>query len=376
MTTFTHIKSITRLSTILILLSISVNAFAKKNIVPEPFRGQDNKSTISISYDDYSEVLRYSVLDLGKSKRAKSTKTVASIGSRVKKKRESVYTALEGNRFLFRNFKTAENKAVITTIRKSLEKVPDEVAMSMLNAREQLAFWLNLYNISLIEQLNEIYPKLDIEDELYGSNGIMNRKTLMVSGVSLSLNDIHKKIILGKFSGNPLVIYGLFQGTIGGPNIRKTAYTGATVIKQLRKNAAEFINSNRGTYKSKKQTLRVSSFYQRNEHLFPNFKEDLRRHLSPYMDDNYSSFLDSAKKIKANIKVNKIADLNGGQRERSSSAATNTAALLDSAAAQGMDPNLVAGGEGSGGGFVNPSTGITSGTYHSQTVNYGRFSPE
>jgi len=375
----------------LILALITSNIFAKKVDIPEPFRGQDKNSKISINYDDYSEILKLSVLDMGHSKRAKAAKTRAKIGSRFKGKRKT-YTALEGNRFLFSNFKVAENQAVLTKIRKSLEKVPDEVPMSLLNAREQLAFWLNLYNISLIEQLTAIYPEKNIEDELYDSDGIMAKRTLMVSGVKLSLNDIQKKIIYGKFSANPIVIYGLFQGVIGGPSIRTSAYTGELVIKQLQQNAREFINSNRGTFRGNKNRLRVSSFYERNSDFFPDFDKDLIKHLSYYINDDYTGIVKNADRIRADIEDMNIVDLMGGQREFSSSAATNEAAFLASAGTpevtgtqthfdgdtfttETIFNNLPGGGAGSA-GIANPSGSLADESVSSLTVSYGRFSPQ
>jgi len=364
-------KKFYKVTCLSIAVLVSANVYANTQNIPEPFRGQDKNSTISINYDDISNILQLSVLDMGKSKRATAPKNTAQIGTRYKNKRKKVYTALEGNRFLFKNFTTDRNRKILTNIRTSLEKVPDEVLMSQLNSREQLAYWLNLYNISLIEQIVAIYPKRNLEHELYGKNGIMDNKFLKVSGIELSLNDIHEKIILGKFSANPIVIYGLFQGTIGGPNIRSMAYTGKSVIKQLRQNATEFINSNRGLFADKKGRLRVSSFYELNRDFFPDFESDLKKHIRPYIDDNYINYFEQADNIKANIKDMGIVDLEGGQRRISSSAANNKAAFLGSAKAEGMI-NVA----GPGGGFVNPSTGLTSEFYDSLTVSYGRYSPQ
>jgi len=346
---------------------------ANANIIPEPFRGQDNDSIISINYEDYNQILNICVLDMGLSKRAKAPRIIPAIGSRIKAKRKSIYTALEGNRFLFKNFKHGKNKLILTTIRKSLEKVPDEVLMSQLTSDEQLAYWLNLYNISLIEQLVAIYPKKNLGKTLYSKTGIMKNKFLTVSGVNLSLNDIHEKIIFGKFHENPLVIYGLFQGVIGGPNIRTTAYTGENVFKQLRQNAVEFINSNRGMYFDNKGRMKVSHYYEINRQFFPDFKTDLKKHMSPYVNDEYFEFFENSTQIKATIKDMGIVDINGGQRRVSSSASTNQAAFLGSAAATGVDENLIAGPID---GFIDPSTGIKSEAYRSLAVDFGRYSPQ
>ena len=371
----------------LTLSSLGLTAELKK--VPEVFRGQDNQSKIEINYDDLSEILKLSVLDMGMSTRTRARKTTAKIGTRFKSKRKS-YTAFEANRFLFENFDTANNKLVLTAIRESLERVPDEVPMSMLNAKEQLAFWLNLYNVSLLEQLVAVYPKRNIEDLLY-DNGIMDSKILEVSGMKLSLNDIHQNIILGKFSTSPVVIYGLFQGTIGGPNIRTKAYTGKSVIKDLQNNATEFINSNRGTFEDKKGSLRVSSFYDTNRHLFPDFNKDLKKHLSLYINDKYAKHLQQAKRFKTTIKDMNIVSMSGGEREFSSSAATNQAAFLASSGRpevtgvqthfDGVEfttenvGNLAGGGPGNA-GFINPAASITEEGYSALTANFGRYSAQ
>jgi len=385
--------SLSRMLAILCIFFVasSAQSLAKSNPIPEPFRGQDKQSTLSISYSDYSEILKYSVLDMGKSNRAKAPKTSAKIGSRFKAKRKT-YTALEGNRFLFENFKNEKNRSIITNIRKSLERVPDEVPMSLLNAKEQLAFWLNLYNITLIEQLSLVYPQKNLEQVLYDNDGIMEKKVLKVSGIKLSLNDIQDKIILGKFSANPIVIYGLFQGTIGGPNIRTSAYTGKLVIKQLRQNAREFINSNRGTFRGKKNSLRVSSFYDRNRQFFSDFKKDLKQHLSYYIDNNYAGIVKNADRIRPDIENMNIVDIMGGQREFSSSAATNEAAFLASAGtpevtgrqvhfdgevmtSEPIFNNRPGGGAGSA-GIMHPSGSLADESVNTLVRSYGRFSPQ
>jgi len=175
--------------------------------------------------------------------------------------------------------------------------------------------------------LIDIYPDKYIEKELYGENGIMSKKFLQVSGVKLSLDDIHENIMLGKFSHQPVVIYGLFQGVIGGPNIRSVAYNGKNVIKQLQLNAIEFINSNRGTFKGRNDIMRVSVFYDRNRQLFPDFNNDIKNHLDMYIDDKYEAHLEGSNQIRANISDMTLVNLTAGTRRKISSHSTNPAAF-------------------------------------------------
>ena len=155
-------------------------------------------------------------------------------------------------------------------------------------------------------------------------------KLLMVSGISLSLNDIQFTILRNNYENNPLVIYGLFQGIIGGPNIRKSAYSGKYVYGDLVDNAVEFINSNRGTESKNKRVFRVSSLYERSEVFFNDSGSDLTTHLLRYLDGKEHDELQAATTIKPDINDWTITDLFGSFREVGGSFANSNAALVGS----------------------------------------------
>jgi len=319
-------KSIIIKSSILLILGAATSLNATINSLPDQFKGQDENSTISIIYDDITTLYQATVLDMGMSDRKLAKKSAPEIGSRIKAKKKR-HSALEGNRFNFQDYKKSTNKELVSNIRKSLEQVPDHAPMAVLNRKEQMAYWINLYNITLLEQLIEIFPDKYIEKELYGKDGIMKKKLLEVSGVKLSLDDIHYRILLNKFSDTPVVIYGLFQGVIGGPNIRTVAYNGKDIFKQLHQNAVEFVNSNRGTLKGKKDILKVSTYYKRNNQLFLDFNQDLKQHLGIYINEQYASHLNNSEQIRATLKDMTIADLTGSARRKIASGNTNPVAL-------------------------------------------------
>jgi len=165
-----------------------------------------------------------------------------------------------------------------------------------------------------------------------GKKSILPKKLLTVDGVALSLNDIQFNILKHNYANNPLIIYGLYQGIIGGPNIRKSAYTGADVYRALANNAIEFTNSNRGTYGSSKnpEVFRVSSLYERNKSYFPDFNSDLSAHLMKYLEGYEREQLQAASTLKPDINDWTITSLEGNYRELAGSIASNPAALLDS----------------------------------------------
>jgi hypothetical protein len=215
--------------------------------VPEPFWDFDPASEFTINYADVDAILGAMVVNTGRSSREKLQPAPAQTGTRLKAKIRRT-TASEGNRFHFEAFKANEQyQQMLREVRQELEDIPDQIALEYFTRDEQLAYWLNLYNIALLDQLVTIYPERNLEQELIGRNSILDRKILNVADIPLSLNDIQHTILRWNYDNNPLELYGLYQGVVGGPNIRPQAYTGERVNRDLTDNAKEFINSNRGT---------------------------------------------------------------------------------------------------------------------------------
>jgi len=220
-------------------LAIS-QAVSANPVVPEPFRGFDDNSKYVIKYDDITALYKTVVVDVGRSARTVAKPTQAKTGTMMKSKIKRT-TADEANRFYFETFEGNEKGTqLLRTIKSSLEQLPSEVALEYFSRDEQLAYWLNLYNITLLNEVVEIYPKSNLKKFLVGKKSILSKPLLEVAGVQLSLNDIQFNILKNNYN-NPLVMYGLYQGNIGGPNIRRSAYIGSDVWRALTNNAIEFI---------------------------------------------------------------------------------------------------------------------------------------
>jgi hypothetical protein len=319
--------------TILILsgyLAVCEVASAADQAVPEPFQRFDDSSKYAINYDDLTALLKIVVVDTGRSTRRVAQPSADVTGTRMKTKAK--ITANEGNRFYFETFKGEDkSKQYLRDIQSSLEHLPSEVPLKYFSHDEQLAYWLNLYNVTVLNEVIAVYPKKNLKSLFRGKKSIFAQKLLTVSGVPLSLNDIQFTILKQNYENNPLIMYGLYQGIIGGPNIRKSAYLGNDVYRALEDNAYEFVNSNRGTYAKYAGEFRASSFYDRNSAYFPDFSADLTQHLSRYLQGNMLAKLESATKIKTNIDDWSVNDLGGTHRSIGGSFATSRAALLDSA---------------------------------------------
>jgi hypothetical protein len=203
---------------------------------------------------------------------------------------------------------------------------------------------------------------------LVGPKSLLEPRILTVAGVPLSLNDIQYTILRQNYDGNPLVLYGLYQGIIGGPNIRKHAYVGHNVWRQLEDNAEEFVNSNRGTDIYKEEIFKASSFYERNAMYFDDFQADLRAHLLTWLLEPERGALQRAREIDTDINDWTITDLYGSFDNIGGSFADNNAAMLD--AVQNVTPQEF------GGGVYSSNMSVAGSSYYARQPELSRFSPQ
>lgn len=125
--------------------------------------------------------------------------------------------------------------------------------ISVVNLRDaepdqQLAFWLNLYNAAVIDQVLDQYPIDSIRPTFLGmANWIaflqfFQRKVVSVNQQPYSLNQIEHDTIRPQFQ-DPRVHFALVCAAIGCPLLRNQAYRPERVQQQLEDDAQRFINN-------------------------------------------------------------------------------------------------------------------------------------
>src|SRR5512134_3267548 len=158
------------------LWSLGASAQEPLAAVPEPFQRFDPASPFVISYADLDVLLKAMVVDVGRSSRDKADPTQAKVGTRMKMS-VNRSTISEGNRFYFEGFKGNEdNQQLLLSMRASLEQIPGEVPFEYLSRNEQLAYWLNLYNVTLLGEIVKVYPQRSLKTLLTGNNSILAQK--------------------------------------------------------------------------------------------------------------------------------------------------------------------------------------------------------
>ncbi|QDH35770.1 DUF547 domain-containing protein [Porphyrobacter sp. YT40] len=265
----------------------------------------------TIDYEVWDYALKNILVAMGPSNRQGMRRPDPPIGSRRAQGPQSRYR-LEGSMVLFRFF----DKDVIdsfTEYREDLERVAGTLDISALPRNEQLAFWLNLHNVAMMEMIAKEWPVREPREIKVGGVPLDDAKFITLRGIPVSLRDIREEIVFRNWI-NPKVIYGFWRGEIGGPELQRHAFTGDNVGSLLDVAAADFVNSLRGT-QMRGDRLEVASLYAEvAPFYFGDFEGDLRRHLAEFAEGPTVDMLAGTREVSATISEHDIADLHGGAR--------------------------------------------------------------
>ncbi len=326
MSLFKLVSLLIKFSCLLLLLSAPKYLLAEDKAYPQ-FSVYSPKSKLTINFEPVNILLESNVLDMGPSRRRNAKLDEPPIGTKLRNVFPSA-THNESNRFTYELIKSPKQKSLVNDVKKYLESLPEKNNLNLYSKQEQLAYWLNLYNITLINEIVKRYPIVSLEKILTGPDSLLDKKLVNIGSLQLSLSDIQYGILDKNYSKEPLIIYGLYQGYIGSPNINKKAFSGENVYKLLKNNATDFVNSNRGTKIDSLNSLEVSSYYARNADYFPNFSNDLKVHLLQFADKTTQEIINKSDKIEPIVSNWAIADLFGSKRVFGGGMSTNSAASI------------------------------------------------
>ena len=192
--------------------------FAPGSDLWERWQKHDAGSTATIDHSAWTKLLKKHLKP--------SNSGVARVG----------YAAFAGN--------SADRKALKTYL-ESLASTP----VSSFNRKEQMAYWINLYNALTIEVVLDHYPvksirDIDISPGLFGS-GPWGKKLVTVEGEGLTLNDIEHRILRPVWQ-DPRLHYAVNCASIGCPNLQPVAWSGAKLGTMLDQAARQYVNDPRG----------------------------------------------------------------------------------------------------------------------------------
>ena len=266
-----------------------------------------------LDWQHWDKALGWMVIPMGPSLRQGAARVDPPTGTRRIYGHESRFR-LEGNRVAF-SYLTPDIIADLGAYRADLEEIGGRLDIASLPRNEQLAFWLNLHNVAVIEALARAYPLASPQHRTFGPNdaALDDAKLVTIAGVNLSPRDIRERIVYPNWR-DPKVIYGFWRGAIGGPSIQRIAFDGENVDQLLALAGEEFVNSLRGV-EAWGGALRVSPIYQEATQFY--FPDDaaLRGHLSKFANEEVKDLLGRYDRIAYNRFASDLADLDRGETD-------------------------------------------------------------
>ena len=153
------------------------------------------------------------------------------------------------------------------------------------NKNQQLAYWIDMYNMLTIQVILEYYPVksiTDIDKSWFGSSKVWDEEVITVMGKKLTLNDIEHRIIRPIWK-DPRIHSAVNCASFSCPNISTEAYNGNVIDKQLNRSFSAWVNSPKGVIlKNNKIYLsQIFSWYGRD---FGN-ETQMRDFISNYVND-------------------------------------------------------------------------------------------
>jgi hypothetical protein len=138
----------------------------------------------------------------------------------------------------------ANDKKALDDLRKQMAQV-DVVSLSR---NDQLAYWINLYNISVVNVVVEHYPVASIRDistdpiirlNVFKKDNVLTRKGPM------ALQDVEDAKVREGFK-DPRIHFAINCAAKSCPPIRPEPYTGAEISNQLDDQVRKFLNGPHG----------------------------------------------------------------------------------------------------------------------------------
>ncbi|MDA0999139.1 MAG: DUF547 domain-containing protein [bacterium] len=153
-----------------------------------------------------------------------------------------------------------------------------------LNRKEQLAFWINLYNALTVRVILDHYPtgsilKISISPGWF-SVGPWGKKLIEIEGEKLSLDDIEHRILRPIWK-DPRIHYAVNCASIGCPNLAAKPYLAESADAMLTEGAQAYVNHPRGA-RIAEGGLLVSSIYHWYKSDFGGDDAGVIRHLKKY----------------------------------------------------------------------------------------------
>lgn len=205
-----------------------------------------------------------------------------------------LFTGENGVNQVYYSKVTAKDKQVLSQYIKELTSLP----IRTFSKKEQLAYWINLYNALTIQLILKHWPvqsitKINISPGFF-SFGPWDAPLITIEGQKITLNDIEHRI-LRPIWNTPLLHYALNCASMSCPQLQNKAFTAQNSQYLMNKSAQEYVNSPYGV-KVEANTLRLSKIYQWYQADFGNDESRVLKHIAQFANPKLKKQLSNKQK--------------------------------------------------------------------------------
>lgn len=189
------------------------------------------------------------------------------------------------NRFRYADVTRADEKLLNSYIDTMSELDP-----RTYSRLEQKAYWINVYNALVVQQILNEYPVAKITDiDKKGNPGPWDDYVIKVLDQNLSLNDIEHRILRPIWKDHK-IHFALACGGLSCPSLQPKAYTSRDLKARLRQAGRDFIGHPRGLQVSK-GVMTASSIFNDYRDDFAKDQKALLKLLAYYSEDKKALYL-------------------------------------------------------------------------------------
>lgn len=197
------------------------------------------------------------------------------------------------NRFRYSDVSPADREALAGYLREL-----SATRIGSYSRKEQLPYWINLYNALTVHLVLDRYPIASIRDIRISPGlfaiGPWDKALVTVEGVPITLNDIEHRILRPIWK-DPRMHYALNCASLGCPSLQSIAFTADNSERLLDQAAQQFINGH--GVRIVDDRLTVSSIYAWFTEDFGGNEAGVITHLRRYAAPNLLDKLAGLKRI-------------------------------------------------------------------------------
>ncbi|MBE9574544.1 MAG: DUF547 domain-containing protein [Proteobacteria bacterium] len=152
---------------------------------------------------------------------------------------------------------------------------------------DEIAFWINAYNIGAIKMIIDHYPVDSIRSsKINWLKNPWNKKILKIGNNTYSLGQIEHELLIEKY-GDPLIHFAIVCASLSCPDLSKQVYEGDQLVEQLEKQAYQFLQNKKiGLHIRREQgEVFFSQIFKFDKKTFPNGAKDAISLITRFIDN-------------------------------------------------------------------------------------------